>query len=371
MSLQEQITADPLNWVMAHRPDDPVLFLSEAQLRRDAQRFQAGFPGEVTYAVKANPLPDVVGVLVRAGLRAFDVASVAEMALVRGQCPEARLHYHNPVRSVAEIAQARRYGVVSWSVDRMSELDKLGDIQGVEIAVRLKLPVAGAAYDFGGKFGADPALAQQLLQVVAQRGGVPSMTFHPGTQCHDPEAWARYITACAQIAGRAGLRLHRLNVGGGFAAQRGARCPDLEAVFQRIGAELHHGFGTDAPGLVCEPGRAMVAESGTLVLRVKGVGEGAVFLNDGLYGGLAEWRDMPAGGRVSVFDRAGQLRQGALQPWVVFGPTCDSLDQVPGPVPLPSDLAEGDYLLIRAMGAYSTAIATGFNGYGSAQIAWI
>ena len=142
-------------------------------------------------------------------------------------------------------------------------------------------------------------------------------------------------------------------------------------MFRRIAQAVRQGVGDEQPALVCEPGRAMVVESGVLALRVKAVGKGEIFLNDGLYGGLSEWRDMPPGGRVSVLCAKGRQRTGARAPHVVFGPTCDSLDQLPAPLPLPQDIAEGDYLVIRAMGAYSNAIATGFNGYGQAEIVMI
>ena len=135
MVVQDTFYSDPAKWLARELPDEPVFFYDPERLTRMARRFIDGFPGEVTNAVKANPDPVVIEVLSRAGLQAFDVASPEEMALVRDVDPKARLHYHNPVRSRAEVAAARDFGVVSWSVDRMSELDKLGDIEGAEIAV--------------------------------------------------------------------------------------------------------------------------------------------------------------------------------------------------------------------------------------------
>lgn len=359
--------ARPEDWALRHLPDDPVLLFSQQALTRTAAAFQAGFPGQVTYAVKANPHPLVIEGLVAAGLTAFDVASPAEMALVRAVLPDARLHYHNPVRSAGEIAQAKAYGIASWSVDRLSELDKLGDIAGQEIAVRLHLPVSGAAYDFGAKFGATPALAEALLRQVVARGARPALTFHPGTQCTDPAPWARYIEGAAQVAVRAGVSLARLNVGGGFPAHRDATAPDLEAIFATIRATVQAQFEVP-PLLVCEPGRAMVADAVQLVLRIKAGDGAAVFLNDGIYGALSEWRDIAAGGRITVLAPDGRPRQGALRPQQVWGPTCDSLDQLPHPLPLPEDLAEGDFVLVAAMGAYAGSLATGFNGYGARRM---
>lgn len=351
------------------QPDAPVLYFAPEVLQATARRFLEGFDGLVTYAVKANDHEAVLHNLVSAGIGAFDVASPLEMARVRRAKGDAVLHYHNPVRSRAEIAEAVGHGIASWSVDCAGELAKLADVprEGTEIAVRLRLPVAGAAYDFGEKFGADPEQAVSLLQAAKEMGFSTSITFHPGTQCADPEAWAVYVGVAADVARRAGVTLMRLNVGGGFAAHRSGVAPDLEAIFLRISQEVRAVFGPGAPTLVCEPGRAMVAEAFTLALRVKAVRGDAVFLNDGAYGALTELRDIGLPDRVTVLRNGAQVK-GAEMPRIIFGPTCDSLDRLPDLMPLPETIAEEDYVLIRAMGAYSASISTGFNGYGRQEI---
>lgn len=351
-----------------HTSGTPYFLFRPAHLLQSFDCFRRGFPGEVTYAVKANPAPEVLATLASAGMRAFDVASVEEMTLVRQIAPKALLHYHNPVRSRSEIQAARRMSVLSWSVDRMSELDKLGTIAGLEIAVRLKLETGGAAYDFGSKFGATPDEAEVLLRQVALRGGRPSITFHPGTQCNDPRAWVAYIQAAGALARRAQIGLHRLNVGGGFAAQRGREAPDLRRTFDAIGQAAQSAFCGAPPPLVCEPGRALVAEAMELVLQVKAVSGDTLFLNDGIYGALAEWRDIGAPGRLSVLSPQGEERRALSRPWHVFGPTCDSLDRLEAPLALPGDVAEGDSLHICGMGAYTASLVTQFNGYGTKTV---
>ncbi|MFO7759344.1 MAG: type III PLP-dependent enzyme [Roseovarius sp.] len=358
---------DPRAHLLRHAPDAPVLYFSPARLQATAQEFVKGFPGLVTYAVKANPAEEVLANLVRAGLDAFDVASPEEMRAVRSVAPRAALHYNNPVRSPAEVAVAAEMGVQSFSVDCPSELDKLRDkvSQTSEVSVRLALPVAGAAYHFGDKFGVAPGPAAHLLRAVVACGFTPSITFHPGTQCTDPQAWASYIAAAADAARAAGVRLHRLNVGGGFAAHRTGDVPDLAAIFARIGSEVAQQFGAEAPMLVCEPGRAMVAEAFSLAVRIKAVRDsGAIFVNDGVYGGLTEIRDIGAPDRITVIAPDGTPRRGDLRPRVVYGPTCDSIDRLPDPLPLPDDLEDGDHILIAGMGAYTRSLSTGFNGYG-------
>ncbi|WP_317057187.1 type III PLP-dependent enzyme [Roseovarius rhodophyticola] len=356
----------PIDHLRRKTPDTAILYFCPAVLQATAQSFQVGFPGLVTYAVKANPNKGVLENLSAAGLTAFDVASPAEMAAVRAVAPDALLHYNNPVRSPEEVRCAIQHGVVSYSVDELSELDKLNNVpQGTEIAVRLALPVKGAAYDFGAKFGAEPEEAAMLLRLVAERGHAPAICFHPGTQCADPEPWGTYIRAVADMAKAAEVKLARINVGGGFASNRDGAAPDLTAIFEHIGAVTREVFGAVAPQLLCEPGRAMVADAFCLATRVKATRDsGAVFLNDGLYGALAEARDMGAVARVRVVSEEGTLREGAKSPRIVFGPTCDSLDRLPERLPLPSDIAEGDYVIFDGMGAYGECLATAFNGYG-------
>lgn len=354
----------PRQYLADHSPDAPVLFFSPDTLHRTAQTFLNGFPGLVTYAVKANPDAAVLDNLISAGITTFDVASPAEMAAVRAAHPTARLHYNNPVRSRAEIDAARAYGIVSAAVDDIAGLEAIAPL-GCEVAIRFKLPVSGAVYDFGEKFGATPDEAEDLLRRADALGLPLSMTFHPGTQCTDPEAWAQYIHAAARIADRAGVRLERLNVGGGFPAHRAGQAPQLAPIFACIASATRAAFREDAPTLVCEPGRALVAEAFCLVTRIKALRRGgAVVLNDGIYGGLSEQRDIGPTDRLRILSDGGTPRSGAAVPRVVYGPTCDSLDRLPLPVPLPDDLSEGDYLIFDGMGAYSLSIATKFNGYG-------
>lgn len=365
---------DPETHLARHNPDHPILYFSPRVLHQVAERFQAGFDGLVTYAVKANPHQAVLSNLVAAGISAFDVASPAEMAAVRLASPDAVMHYNNPVRSMAEVDAGIAHDVASWSVDECSELDKLVEVpRDKEIAVRFALPVEGAAYDFGSKFGAAPQEAIALLKRVEAEGWTPALCFHPGTQCEDPRAWVEYIHAAKRIVDAAQVPIARLNVGGGFAANRDGVAPDLERVFAAIKEAVVAAFGADHPQLICEPGRAMVSESFTLAARIKGMRKGGemVFLNDGIYGGLVDIRDMGLPGRVEVVGADGRHREAGRSPRVVFGPTCDSLDRLPDGLPLPDDTQAGDYVLFPGLGAYSSAMSTQFNGYGLSDVATV
>jgi ornithine decarboxylase len=350
-------------------PDHPVLYFSPDRLWRRAKRFLSGFPGRVTYAVKANDRPEVLDVLAQAGVTGFDVASPAEMRAARRALPQARLNYHNPVRSADEIAAGLDMGVQSWSVDDAAGLAALdGADRAADIAVRFTLPLKGGAYDFGAKFGASPDEAAELLRQASGMGFGAALTFHPGTQCERPEAWGAYIDAAAGIARQAGVPLRCLNVGGGFPAARAGGDIGHDDIFALIADAAAKAFGTP-PDLVCEPGRAMVADAFVLATRIKALRRGnALALNDGIYGGLADLRDMPAPGRLDVIAPDGTPRTGAPVQRMLFGPTCDSLDVLPGAVPLPGDAQPGDYVIWPAMGAYSVAMSTRFNGYGLSEV---
>lgn len=373
MGLSKTIWTNPTEFLRSQKPENPVLFFAPSALQSAARRFIDGFPGMVTYAVKSNPLEPVIENLAAAGVRGYDCASAFEIDLIRRLAPDAAIHYNNPVRSRSEITYAVEREVKSYSVDSKSELAKLIELvpaEGTEISVRFKLPVAGAAYNFGAKFGATAELATELLRTVAEAGFVPSITFHPGTQCTDPMAWDAYIRTAAEIARDAGVTIARMNVGGGFPSHRleGA-LPQLEAIFELIGRVTAEAFGDNRPLLVCEPGRALCGDAFTLAAQVKAVRDGShVFLNDGVYGSLTELPLIGVIDRVSVLTQGGLKRHGAAEPRIVFGPTCDSVDRLPGEVELAGDIEEGDYVVFHGMGAYSTVTNTRFNGFGDLRL---
>ncbi len=376
MGLSKTIWTNPTEYLRNLGPEAPVLFFCPSALQAQARRFIDGFPGMVTYAVKSNPEEAVIENLVAAGLRGFDVASPHEIRMIRRLAPEAALHYNNPVRSRAEIAVGVENAVKSWSVDSASELEKLIELvpaEGCEISVRFKLPVAGAAYNFGAKFGATAELAVDLLRRVDEAGFIPSLTFHPGTQCTDPAAWEAYIRKAAEIGQEAGVTVARLNVGGGFPSHRlNGVVPQLEETFALIDRVADEAFGDDRPLLICEPGRSLCGDAFTLAARVKALRDGThVFLNDGVYGAMTELPLIGMIDRITVLTPEGVRREGATVPRIVFGPTCDSVDRLPGEIPLPGDIAEGDFVVVQGMGAYSTVTNTRFNGFGELSMATV
>jgi ornithine decarboxylase len=363
----------------ALHPQQPVFCFSPQALSATAANFRTGFPGAVSYAVKANGTSVVVAAMAEAGVTVFDVASVNEMEVVAAAAPGARINYHNPVKSRQEIAEAYAvHGCRRFALDDVGELAKILEVVGagqeLELAVRFRLPPHGAAaHDFSTKFGADPQGAADLLRLVARSGHRPVLTFHPGSQCTEPQAYARYIAAAGEIARAAGVRLAALNVGGGFpASYRHSTAPPLPAFFAAIADSAAAAFPDDQrPPLECEPGRGLVASSMSLLTRVKLVkpSRRELFLNDGIYGALLEMSQAPALAPHYRVIRDGLVLGGQGQRFVAYGPTCDPLDRIPGELVLPADIAEDDFIEFSSVGAYGAATTTRFNGYGSTAMA--
>lgn len=367
--------ADAIAVADAMQPEEAVFCFSAERLKARLALFTAGFPGTVSFAVKSNPAPDVVAALAAAGLTHWDVASVQEMALVHAIQPSAHFHYHNPVKSRREILNAyNKYGCRRFAVDAREEVAKIAAIVGndhsVEMAVRFVLPRdrGTSAHDFSTKFGAPEHIAVELLQDIQRRGYVPVMTFHPGSQSRDPNVYVRHIEAAHRIAKTAGVHIGKLNVGGGFPASYPLSKPaPLDTYFSMIAEATTRYFGKGTePQLECEPGRGLVANCMSLLTRIKLVCSDGddIFLNDGIYGGLMEFMQVPELQPPFRVIRDGKVVGGPTKPWKVFGPTCDPLDVLPAKLDLPIDLKDEDYVEFGTLGAYGIATSTMFNGYG-------
>jgi ornithine decarboxylase len=369
--------ADALSVAQTMQPEEAVFCFSAETLKARLAQFTQAFPGPVSFAVKSNPSKEVAQALAEGGLQHWDVASVHEMALVRSVSPRGHFHYHNPVKSRREISDAYHiYGCRRFAVDAREEVAKIAEITGndpaVELAVRFVLPRdrSASAHDFSTKFGAPEHVAVELLHDIVQRGMMPVMTFHPGSQSRDPQVYVRHIEAAHRIAKLAGVHISKLNVGGGFPASYPNSKPiaTLEQFFRVIADATTRSFGKGTePQLECEPGRGLVANCMSLLTRIKLVCSDGddIFLNDGIYGGLMEFMQVPELQPPFRVIRDGVVLEGPTKPWKVFGPTCDPLDVLPTTLDLPASIRDEDYVEFGTLGAYGIATSTKFNGYGS------
>ncbi|WP_433028974.1 type III PLP-dependent enzyme [Actinomycetospora sp. CA-053990] len=323
---------------------------------------------ELCYAVKANPQSEVLTLLVAEGA-SFDLASVGELdlCLLAGARPGA-LSWGNPVKKVTDVRAARAAGVARFTTDAPADVDLLArEAPGATVGVRLAVADDGAATPFAGKFGAGEDDAVALLGRARVAGlDAAGIGFHVGSQQRDPLAWARAIDVAARVAARLGEDAPReLNLGGGFpTTHAGGPTPDLAACAAAIREALARHAGRWRPRLVAEPGRALVADAGTLRAEVVLVAERAgrrwVYLDVGRYQGLAETE-----GEMIVYRLRTPGRTGATGPVVLAGPTCDGDDVLyrHADVRLPLDLAPGDVVEFLGAGAYTASYASvGFNG---------
>jgi ornithine decarboxylase len=353
--------------VRALTPSYPVFCIKPKVLEATARRFLELFPGRVLYAIKCNPHPRVVQALYDAGIRHFDVASLPEIAQVREMFSDAEPYFMHPVKGRAVIQSAREvYGVRQYVIDHASELDKVLDEaggEGLTVVVRMQTPKSEALYDLSAKFGAPPAEAAKLLKRVAKEGLTAGLAFHVGSQCTNPLAYSKAMELAGQVIADSGVALRVLDVGGGFPAPYpGTQAPPLEIFVEEIvRASKALKLRNDCV-LMCEPGRAMVADGMSLIVQVQLRKNGQIYVNDGLYGGLSETKVanimLPA--RAIRLDGSMSERPA---PFIVNGPTCDSIDVLPNPFQLPEDIREGDWIEFGQVGAYSNANATRFNGF--------
>ncbi|MGB5212249.1 MAG: hypothetical protein WBN88_01190 [Anderseniella sp.] len=346
-------------------PDQPVMCFCPTAFRNEAQRFATGFPGDVHYAVKANPHPAVLHWLSDGGVKGFDVASIAEIKLVREQLGDAHCAFNHPVKSRADIASSYGdLGVRDFVIDHDRELAKLADICGRDCTIEVRIAKANpdSAVDLNSKFGCDGQTATNLMRRAGELGFDVAVAMHVGWQAPNPAAWGEAMAMGAGCAEAAGVSLKYANLGGGYPSVLMPKDRRLEDFFDAIkSAKAAHMNGTD---LNCEPGSALAWTGGATIAQVHLRKEDSLYLNDGIYGAMNEIKFSAIVPPTTAFNSDGSRLGGAGRAFTVFGPTCDSLDVLPTRIELPDAIDEGDYVVFGWMGAYSNALRTDFNGLG-------
>ncbi|WP_411287634.1 type III PLP-dependent enzyme [Phenylobacterium sp.] len=367
----------PLDLVRERSPERPVAFARPDAVALAARWFQDKFKGDVFYAVKANPSPWVIETLAASGVTSFDVASIPEIELVAQFAAGSRMAFMHPVKSRRAIATAYfDHGVKTFALDTHDELQKIleatGGADDLDLIVRLAVHTEGAAYSLSGKFGVEAHDAPSLL-LAARRSTQDRMgvSFHVGSQCMRPTAFQAAMAQASRALVRAGVLADVVDVGGGFpSVYPGMVPPDLADYIDSIDRGFADMMVHETTELWCEPGRALVAEASSILTKVELKKGDALYLNDGSYGSLfdaahTKW-PFPVKLLRTEEGEASEV-EGNLRPFRFYGPTCDSLDHMPGPFWLPGDVREGDYVEIGMLGAYGVAMNTRFNGFGDAE----
>jgi len=368
MRKENQSFPDTPSVAMALTPSYPVYCVRPAVLKENARRFVTQFHGTALYAIKCNPHPRVLKALYDGGIRHFDTASLAEIALIRETFHEADAYFMHPVKGRAVIRNAYRvYGIRHFVVDHPAELEKvLEETGGKDLTIVVRIwtpPDESTTYHLAAKFGAQPDEAAELLKAAAQRGCKLGIAFHVGSQCQDPKAYRVALDLVGEIMQAAGCDLDCIDVGGGFPGlYANTSAPPLEDYMAEIRKGLKDIKVKPAVEVMAEPGRVLAASGISLLTQVQLRKDNQLYLNDGMYGSLSEMVQtnlrLPA-----RLIRLNEQPSEELAPFILNGPTCDSLDVISGTFDLPADAREGDWVEIDQVGAYSNALATHFNGF--------
>ena len=356
----------PEDVVLTLEPDYPVYCVRPHAIHRAARLFIDKFPGETLYAVKCNPAPHMLKALYQAGIRHFDTASLAEIALVSQLFPESVCYFMHPVKARAAIAEAHeRYGVRHHVVDHISELKKIAEVipahRDVVILVRLAVHHQQVVYDLSSKFGTSADAALALLAEIERLGFSAGLCFHVGSQCLDPDAYRVGVQTVRNVLTRTSVPLRCVDVGGGFPGRYlNHPVEDLSSYIDSIVASTRDLGALGESGLFCEPGRGLAEGGESLITQVHLRKGEALYLNDGIYGSMNEEQT-----GLRRPHRVLDTREFSPQRsrFTLYGPTCDSLDVLPEAVELREDIREGDWIEFGGMGAYGLACRTAFNGF--------
>ncbi len=323
------------------------------------------------YAVKANPSPDLIRILYDNGVTTFDVASIAEVRLVANTVPDATLCFMHPVKAEEAIAEAYFvHGVRTFSLDSMEELSKIvratRGAADLTLCVRLRVSSEHAKLSLGSKFGVAPDEAKELLIATRQVADALGICFHVGSQAMTPDAYAEAMERVRQAIVGAAVTVDVVDVGGGFpSVYPGMTPPPLERYFETIHRAFESLPVSYSAELWAEPGRALCAEYSSVLVRVERRRGEELYINDGAYGALFDAAHIGWKYPVALLrEPESTVRE---HPFSFWGPTCDDLDHMPGPFPLPADVGTGDYIEIGMLGAYGAAMRTGFNGFTSEE----
>ena len=350
----------PVNPILCHRPH---------AAGRSARWFVDNFPGDVLYAVKANPAPLILDCLYEAGIRHFDIASLHELKLVR-QFEDARLYCMNTVKHPSHIREMYFvHGVRDFSLDCLDELDKIvtatDGAEDLSLHVRVTVDNSSSCLPLPKEFGASPDEVEILLvkaRTVAHELGV---CFHVGSQSMNPEAYANAIDHVNELIAGAGVIIDSLDVGGGFpAAYPGLMPVALDEYLQVIAAAFDNSLTSETCRLKCEPGRALVAESASMLLNVLLRKDDWLYLNDGAYGCLFDAAHVDFPFPVKGIRNGRLIDEEYNHEFAFYGPTCDSIDAIVRPYLLPKSMNAGDFIEFGQLGAYGDTMRTNFNGFG-------
>jgi ornithine decarboxylase len=358
----------------------PVYLFRRNPIRAAVSTFKKYFAGTVLYAVKTNPNENALREIYASGVRCFDAASLWEIQRVKSLFTDAKIFYMHPVKNRADISDAYfKFGVRDFSLDSFDELEKIlaatGNAEDLNLHIRLAVQNGFSQLDLSGKYGIGGIEATKLISVTRRFAKNLGVCFHVGSQCMNPVAYENAIKFAVALVKKSGVAIDSVDVGGGFPSAYPDMSPVsieqyLKVINNRIAKVAKSLNPSGKLNVYCEPGRALVAESGSVLVHVDARKGDKLYINDGTYGSLFD-----AGSKVEfqfptrAFRRDDEVALSTnLKPFSFYGPTCDSLDAMKGPFMLPDDIREGDFIEIGQLGAYGMTFRTAFNGFYSDKV---
>ncbi|NQW07785.1 MAG: type III PLP-dependent enzyme [Candidatus Pelagibacter sp.] len=355
------------------KPEKPIYCIRKKSIQLATTYFRNKFPGKVLYAVKTNSHPEVLKTIVESGIENFDVASIQEIKDIRAINPNAKCSYMHPVKSRESINEAYfNYNIKAFSLDTKDELIKIieatNHAKDLELFIRIAVSNEHAEIDLSKKFGAIASEATGLLRLTKQYAKKIGLSFHVGSQCMHPISYTKGIVEVGNIIRKTKIVPDYINIGGGFPAIYPDLVPQsLENYFEEIKKGLANLKLEKLPELLCEPGRAIVAESGSTIVKVNLRKKQKLYINEGTYGTLFD-AGTPNLVYPSRIIKSGKIISKKLTAFNFYGPTCDSMDYMEGPFLLPNNIKENDYIELGQLGAYGLTFRTQFNGFYSNEI---
>ena len=355
------------------KPVNPIYCIRPDSIKNSIRIFQDKFPGKILYAVKTNPNEYVLKHIIKNGVDRFDVASINEVKLIRKLSPKSKLYFMHPIKCREDIASAYfDYNVKDYSLDTKEELMKILDstknAKDLNLFVRIAVSNEHAELDLSRKFGALTSEALGLVRLCKQHAKKLGISFHVGSQCMHKISFSKGLKEISNVIKKTKIIPDTINVGGGFPSIYPDLKPEpLENYFNEIKKGLEQLKLEKMPEIICEPGRALVAESGSTIVRVNLRKKNKLYINDGTYGSLFD-AGVPNFILPTRLITNGRIQSKKITAFQFYGPTCDSLDYMKGPFLLSNNIKEGDYIELGQLGAYGLTFRTKFNGFYSDTI---
>ena len=355
------------------KPENPVYCIRPNSIKKSIEFFKNNFPGRVLYAVKTNPNEKVIKIIINNGIKNFDVASINEIKLIRKIDDKVKIYFMHTIKSRESIKEAYfKYNIKDFALDSKDELLKIlestNNAKDLNLYVRIAISNEHAEIDLSRKFGALSSEALGLLRLCKEHGKRVGLSFHVGSQCMDKISFSKGIAEIGNIIKKTKIIPDVINIGGGFPSVYPDLKPEpLENYLEEIKKGLKNLKLDKMPEIFCEPGRAIVAESGSTLVKVVLRKKQKLYINDGTYGSLFD-AGVPNFVLPSKMITNGRVVSKKMTSFNFYGPTCDSLDYMKGPFLLPNNIKEGDYIELGQLGAYGTTFRTNFNGFYSDAI---